>query len=163
MPTLPVSVQKYSKLIVAVLGVLAMLLSQGLLAGSAAAVVSAILAVATALGVYQVPNVTPVAVAKPLSVATYATNSGATWTTAGTTTVDPLLGVVTPVVPEPFSAPTGSDAGPYPSTPSPVVVAPVEPAVAPVVVPEAELAVAPQPAPEAQPEVPIPTDHETPA
>lgn len=128
MPTLPVSLQKYSKLIVAVLGVLGLLLSQGLLAGNAATVVSAILAVATALGVYQVPNVTPA----------------------------PAHAVVS----EPFSAPTVSEPGPYPSTPAPLlgVVAPVEPAVAPVVVPEVELAVAPQPVPETQPEATTPVD-----
>lgn len=73
MPSLPSSLKEYSKLVVAVLGVLGMLLSQGFLTGDAATIVSAILAVATSLGVYQARN------------QVYPTPS-------------PVLGVVTPAV-----------------------------------------------------------------
>lgn len=49
--------RKYNKATVAVLGFLASLVSQGVLHGEAAHLVSALLAAATAVGVWAVPNV----------------------------------------------------------------------------------------------------------
>lgn len=50
------SYQKYSKLIVAVVGFVAMLVASGTINGAALNVANAVIAIAAALGVYTVPN-----------------------------------------------------------------------------------------------------------